>query len=522
MTVLVPILVATLSIWDYPSRQPAHERLRDDFIRAIGARDANAMGKAAAQGVKLLPDDPTWRYNLACSLARKGRVDEALDALDEAIRLGYRDAVAIAGDADLAPLAKNPRFKELVEYAEELEDSPLSLVNPLYAIPAEGSFGGTLVLGGQNVTWDFDAGCFLARVSLSGASAPNAGDLYFNRDGGHSVLAVTNWPGLTSVKLDRDARARRIGLDFPDMLFPLPVFGNCSRALVDGPYWRSLPRAMMTTDARRLKLMHRFYLSNQVWVFPVVNDYPSPGTNGDVFASVTPYWLATQGRSWSDQYYLRAALRVSRSLKSEVKASVLARGLLAPTVQALIRKSLKGVRSEADYLTPAAHPTAFPPNGIDIVRLEHTAAALTSDEIPPVAFITSVTTPPLQPKPEVPELTYFTPCAWAFVLRSDRPSRTFFIKATGGSEYAFAAVHDEKGMAKVEKLEPDLARVVIDRTGLSPTNRIDIAVFAKGQATGWGAPSFVSFAVIDPAAPYSDPFLTPKSDSEQLNELDVE
>lgn len=521
MTVLVPILLATLTIWDYPARQPAHERLREDFIRAINAQDADAMGKAAVQGVKLLPDDPTWRFNLACSLARKGRRDEALDELEEAIRLGYRDVKAISGDADLAPLASVPRFKDLVEYAGELADSPLSLVNPLYATPAEGRFGDTVVLGEQNVTWDFDAGCFVARVELTGPAAPNAGDLYFNRDNGHSVPVVTNWPGLTSVKLDRDARQRNAGLDFPDMLFPYPVFGNCSRALTVGPYWRSLPRALMTTEARRLRLMHRLYLSNQFWVYPAVFDFPGPGTNGDVFASVTPYWLATQGRSWSDQYYLRAGLRVSRSLKPEVKASVLARGLLAPTIQALVRKSLKGVRTEEDYLTPLAHPTAFAPNGIDIVRLEHTAADLAADAVPPVAFITGVTTPPVVPRPPVPELTYTAPCAWAFILRADKPVRTFFIKAKGGAEYAFAAVHDEKGLAKVEQVEPGVAKVVIDRSGMTPTNRIDIGVFAKGPKTGWGAPSFVSFAVVDPEAPYSDPVLTPRAAQSELDELDI-
>ena len=37
----------------------------------------------------------------------------------------------------------------------------------------------------------------------------------------------------------------------------------------------------------------------------------------------------------------------------------------------------------------------------------------------------------------------------------------------------------------------------------------DVAVFAKNAKSGWGAPSFVSFAVVDPAAPYSDPVLTP-------------
>ena len=44
---------------------------------------------------------------------------------------------------------------------------------------------------------------------------------------------------------------------------------------------------------------------------------------------------------------------------------------------------------------------------------------------------------------------------------------------------------------------------------MSVTNRIDIGVFGRNADTGWGAPSYVSFAVVDPSAPYSDPVLTP-------------
>ena len=55
---------------------------------------------------------------------------------------------------------------------------------------------------------------------------------------------------------------------------------------------------------------------------------------------------------------------------------------------------------------------------------------------------------------------------------------------------------------------PNVAKVTIGRNGLSPTNRVDITVVARSKGTGWGAPSYVSFARMDPAAPYSDPALT--------------
>ena len=49
---------------------------------------------------------------------------------------------------------------------------------------------------------------------------------------------------------------------------------------------------------------------------------------------------------------------------------------------------------------------------------------------------------------------------------------------------------------------------------MSPTNRVDVAVFARRKGTGWGAPAFVSFAVVDPSAEYSDPVLTPRPPEE--------
>ena len=96
------------------------------------------------------------------------------------------------------------------------------------------------------------------------------------------------------------------------------------------------------------------------------------------------------------------------------------------------------------------------------------------------------------------------------MLRSSDTNRTFLVRATGAQEYAFAAVHDEKGAAQVERVAPDVARVTLDRSVMTATNRVDVAVFGKNAGTGWGAPAYVSFAVVDPTAPYSDPFLTPR------------
>jgi tetratricopeptide (TPR) repeat protein len=67
-----------------------------------------------AKVVELLPDDCLARYNLACSLARAGRPDEAIDSLSKAILLGYDDLAHVDVDPDLDSLRNLPEFRALL------------------------------------------------------------------------------------------------------------------------------------------------------------------------------------------------------------------------------------------------------------------------------------------------------------------------------------------------------------------------------------------------------------------------
>ena len=503
------ILLALLSFWDYQARYPEHSRMCRQFRVAVREGDTATMEETCRKGVRLLPEDPTWHFNLACSLAYFAkREDQAFDELEKAIDLGFRDRKRIEEDTDLKRLAKSPRYEQLLVYADLMKERPI-LSGPLAAVDATGVFGRPVVLGEQNLGWDFDTGSFVANLKLAaGSSEPSVGDLYMNRDGRHSSLNLNDFPGITDIRLDVKGRSGGADRSFPNMLFPYPVFGNASLAMTAGPYWRSLPRAMMTTESASLGRMVRFYLSNQVWLFPSHADTAPVGTNGDVFASIAPYWLTTAGRSYSDQPYLRAALEASRSFNPQVKAEIVKRGLLAPTVQTLIRKSLKGVTNEVEYLGAKAHPTALPPNGLDLVRLKDAAKAMTVEAIPPLAAA-SVASAPVRQKLTDPELTYASAFAWAFVLRADEPIRQFTITARGAEAFSATVTHgDDGGNVRVSTVKPNVFLVTIDRSIISPTNRVDITIVGRNAQTGWGAPSYVSFARMDPNAPYSDPALT--------------
>lgn len=67
-----------------------------------------------AKVVDLLPKDYLARYNLACSLARAGRPDEAIDSLSKAILLGYDDLAHLDVDPDLDSLRDLPEFRALL------------------------------------------------------------------------------------------------------------------------------------------------------------------------------------------------------------------------------------------------------------------------------------------------------------------------------------------------------------------------------------------------------------------------
>jgi Flp pilus assembly protein TadD len=125
-----------------PGLQEALNRLGDEFLagfyeaeteRHPGNLDALAeLGQVHTrlghydrgltvdrQLVRLVPDNPTAHYNLACSLARLERAVEALDSLERAVELGFADAEFMQSDEDLASLRAEERFRSLVRLIGE-------------------------------------------------------------------------------------------------------------------------------------------------------------------------------------------------------------------------------------------------------------------------------------------------------------------------------------------------------------------------------------------------------------------
>jgi len=118
---------------EIPWRQPRQALFELNFFERVLARCPDHIGAMEALGhlytrlgehqkglavdqrlVQLRPDRPVAHYNLACSLALTGRLDQAFAALDRAVRLGYGDFEHLARDPDLEALRADPRYRKFL------------------------------------------------------------------------------------------------------------------------------------------------------------------------------------------------------------------------------------------------------------------------------------------------------------------------------------------------------------------------------------------------------------------------
>jgi len=81
-------------------------------------RGRESEGRAAAEHAESLPGSPWGFYNLACYQALAGNPTKALRDLDQALELGFADAL-IATDPDLDSLRGEPALEAVVADVEE-------------------------------------------------------------------------------------------------------------------------------------------------------------------------------------------------------------------------------------------------------------------------------------------------------------------------------------------------------------------------------------------------------------------
>jgi hypothetical protein len=508
------------------------------MMQSIRAGKIEEMEAVARKAITIFPKDATWHYNLACALAYRADKTESLAMLERAIDLGFRNPKAIAEDRDLKTLEKDPRFKVLVEKATQLQGKPVDGV--IQPKPTTSVMGLPVKIEAGNTFWDFDKGHFHTLLNLvppslkkisgyssdyagpakkelqqwlaEGTASGNFGDLYLNRDNGHSTLTYTNFPGLTPLIYGAEAKAKQVNIGLPNSTFGQPVIGNASIAITAGPFWRSMPRAIQT-DPYQPAAAFQWMLANQCWLYPAHRDYTVE--TGDLYPANMPYYILSKGSSFSDIPFMEAVVATYAAFRPETKQALLSKSLLVPTVQMLLRATQKTLKTPDDYLTGLAHPIAFDATNLNVEAMVKMAHELTPQNIPlPVVLRTlkdAETESGLDYFDPRPEGLFDTPFAIARVVRGVRTKkRTMTLEAIvpgvpqPSSPFIWKLLQGDPSKVTIKPLTPNASRVeiAVDYHGIyrpNPTawmtSRVEIGCFLKtGEC--YALPSIVSFAYL--------------------------
>ncbi|HET9069181.1 MAG TPA: hypothetical protein VFN28_11100, partial [Amaricoccus sp.] len=552
---------------------------------ALAQAEAGDLAGAARRldaRIAATPSLPGPRAARAAVAMLAGEPGRALDALEAAADAGLGTLPALLADPLFAPLASDPGLAARAA-ALAARPAPPPAPEPVPAAVADQ----TAPISAANTAWNPATGRLEPRFAFAatppgpilparpkvaaldilreharrGRAAGNWGDLYDNRDRGHSRLDLARYPQLAATAYDAAARAAEADYGLQDrFLFHRPTFGNSSTAVTGGALWRSLPRLAMTEadGAGPLRLWQNAS-HNALYVYPAHKDYgPKSDGVGDLFPANTPYLLISAGSSGSDQPFLDATALALAAFRPDTKAKLVAGNLVVPTVQMVLRRSLRSVTSRALYMSSAAWSAALEPWDINAARMVSLANSIRADAIPPQVRL-AVETEDLGTEgvdffgEGLSEQLFDTPAAVARIWRSRAARRSLVASVAetrdpSGRELAFAwrLLQGDPRHVTIEPLDAagSRARITLDWTPPFPISkenpirsaRVDVGVFASNGVhdsapaiLSWymppseirtietgpdGAPRTARIEHADPAkaATYADPMLVPRAD----------
>lgn len=344
----------------------------------------------------------------------------------------------------------------------------------------------------------------LRHLATKGPVSGHNGVVYDNRDRGHSTLPATAFPGLARLRYGPDMGNADYGLAARFRL-PAIVIGNSSTAVTAGARPRSLPRLAMTT-AGMPRQIYALYINNHLYVYPEHRDHDAV----DLYPAQWPLAVTSQGSSGSDKPILDAFLMTLAAFKPDTLAHLRDNGLVAPTLQMLMRRNLRGVDSQARYLSPLAHPTAFDSGVLRTERMMGHAASLAPEDIAPMVRLSALEDD-FSPSAGLlgrSEILFDTPVAIARLWRGFEARKQIRLSAADtrdpmGRDIRYHWVLLRGDPAKV-RIEPSgdtiTANIMVDwhdkfshrnGTGSLQSSRVDVGVFAQVGDT-ISAPSFFS------------------------------
>lgn len=552
--------------------------IAEDLSRMAAHVHSGDVAGAAAIVDGLIAEHPSVGLlpaNRAALYMLEGERAAAVAQLRTAAALGAPGLDRILADPLFASLANDPLL------ADRAAEPPATTARVPVPAPLT---GGTARVDATNSVWDatsgwlearFDAGPLprdtavlgsqrgdnaydlLRELHRRGRAAGNHGDLYDNRDRGHSKLPPGNHPQLSNVTYGPAAQAAEVDYGLNDRIrFDRPTVGNSSTAIASGPLWRSQPRLALTrADGTGPWRLYRAYASNHIYIYPSHRDYTEK--RGDLLPANTPYLIVSRGSSGSDRPFLEAVAMILAAFRPETKARLIEEGLLAPTVQFVFRRSQRSVLSREDYFSGLAHPSVFAPHEIGLARMVSLANAIAPDAIPPMVRIRVLEED--MPRQGVDyfgqglsEQFFDTPSAIGRVWRGKEYTRTMLVSAKDTADpndrplaFHWRLLHGDPDRVRITPLgDGTRARIEIDWHEPRPvaegspitSSRVDLGVFASNGVHD-SAPAMISMAfpdhetriyepgpddamriaAIDHAAPekartYADPMLMARAD----------
>ncbi len=94
---------------------PAEQVLYANAVTAYDHKDYSTAIKGLTELLETPRSDPNIAYNLACSLALSGRLEEAVAALRKAVNAGWRNYGQTSSDPDLLPLKNLEGFQQILK-----------------------------------------------------------------------------------------------------------------------------------------------------------------------------------------------------------------------------------------------------------------------------------------------------------------------------------------------------------------------------------------------------------------------
>ncbi len=376
-------------------------------------------------------------------------------------------------------------------------------------------------------TAKFPVGDLLRKWWAEGTAAGNVDDIYDNRDRTHSELDRKPFPQLTKLTYTKEQLDIRFDWAAQRVIIPRIVFGNSSTSapiLQGGSNVR-----MYYTHPRGLEFLYQEYTHNNLYIYPEHQDHDpghngllpdgTPGGHGDVYPTNTPYLITSQGSSGSDQPFMRAIPYTLAAFRPEVKKKLAETGLLMPTIQMLMRSTMKNIKDPAQYLTAIAHPTVFEGANVDDLKMVQAAHAITLEAIPPMIQIAAVEESEFENNrdffeaPTTTEKHADTPCVIARIWRAAAGKRKIVISAEKSYDinkrpltFKWVVFRAAENSVKITPLNDAGSKVEISllypkRAPIAPgaqleSNRIDIGAFVNNGAN-WSAPAFITYFSLD-------------------------